>query len=185
MLEVLTVSALEDVNLGVVYFGIHMMIYGTIVGAQVFGAGGTLTKLERDEQRDSQCRCPLRTKFTVENQDSLLRTVSTNRRFRFSQAGTPQEQLIDLSGRIYINGAFDMPTVVLIVEAAIDDVELMNTRVINAIQEIVDLKTPLYEEPQRRKEDAYGLWSYSHQSVISNTVARQDFAMSFVVPKSR
>jgi len=61
------------------------------------------------------------TKFTVENENSLPGSISAAGWFRLERVGA-QKKLFDSSGRIDVEGAGDMPTVVLIIKPAVNDV---------------------------------------------------------------
>ena len=70
---------------------------------------------------DTQCRGALYAKFTVENENSLSRDISADRWFGFERIDT-QKKFFDSSGRIDVEGAGDVPTVVLIIKPTVNDV---------------------------------------------------------------
>lgn len=57
----------------------------------------------------------------MEDENGLSRSISADRRFRLKGIGT-QKKLFDSSGRIDIESARDMPTIVLVIKPAVNDV---------------------------------------------------------------
>ena len=57
----------------------------------------------------------------MENEDGLSGNISADRWFRLERINT-QEELFDSSGRIDVESAGDVPTVVLVIEPTVDDV---------------------------------------------------------------
>ena len=87
---------------------------------------------------DLQCRSSLNTKLTVEHQDRLLARVAARRRFRLA-CGHAEEELLDARGRVDVDGARDVSPVILIVEPTVNDMELLELRVVDAVEQIVEL----------------------------------------------
>lgn len=61
----------------------------------------------------------------MEHQNSFPLAVTTNRRTRFSQAGS-KEKLLDLGSRVDIDGSWYMSSVVLVIKSAVDNMEINN-----------------------------------------------------------
>ncbi len=85
-----------------------------------------------------QCRSSLNAELTVEHKDRLLTRVATRRRRGFVRRHA-QEELLDTLGCVDVDGAWNMAAVVLIVEPAVNDVIILQLRVIDTIQQAVEL----------------------------------------------
>ena len=74
----------------------------------------------------------------MEHEDRLPGGIVACRRLRLVRVET-EEELLHARGRIDVDGAGDVAAVVLGVEAAVDDVELVELRIVGAIEELVEL----------------------------------------------
>lgn len=72
-------------------------------------------------EQDTQSRCTFRAKFTMEDEDGLAGSVAADGRFRLERVGT-QKKLFYSSGRIDVEGARDVPAVVLVIKPTVNDV---------------------------------------------------------------
>lgn len=139
LLEITAVSTLQDVELWVVDLGIHMIVHGTILGPQMLR---TEEEVSRDERnvlcRYSQSGRAFGTKLAVEDEDSLLITITTDRRLGFEQAWS-QQHLFDRSRGVDVNSTCYMATLVFVFEPTVDDVEIVDLRLKFSIKESVNL----------------------------------------------
>ena len=72
------------------------------------------------DERGIQGRGTFYAKFTMENEDSLSGGIPAAGWFRLERIGT-QEKLLDSGGRVDVEGARDVPTVVLVIKPTVDD----------------------------------------------------------------
>ena len=74
----------------------------------------------------------------MEHEDRLPGGIVARRRLRLVRVET-EEEFLHARGRVDVDGAGDVAAVVLVVEAAVDDVELVELRIVGAIEELVEL----------------------------------------------
>jgi len=72
-------------------------------------------------KRNIQGRGPFCAELAMEDENGLSGSISADRRFRLKGIGA-QKKLFDSSGRIDIESARDMTTVVLVIKPAVNDV---------------------------------------------------------------
>lgn len=119
----------------------------------------------------------------MENENCFSSRVTTNRWLRFRQARAKQ-QLFDSSGRIDIDSSRDMATVILIVKTAINNVIVMNLRVVFAINKSVELDVSIETLNQY---DDFGTYSFRfnpHETILGDLVAGQNFSVSLIVAEA-
>lgn len=143
LLVVATVSSLQNVDLGIVDSGIHMVVQGAIFSAEMLRAvlfGQRYSgKTDMRLGEDLQGRCSLRAEFAVQNEHVLLTTIAADGRPWFPHA-LPKEELFHTGDCVDIDSAGDVAPVILVIETTVDDVVRRNLRVVLAIEEIIQLQ---------------------------------------------
>ena len=74
----------------------------------------------------------------MENENCLPGSVSAAGWFGLERVGT-QKKLFDSSGRVDVEGAGDMPTIVLVIKPTVDDVVRCKLAIKHSVKEIVQL----------------------------------------------
>lgn len=68
----------------------------------------------------------------MEDENGLSGSISTDRRFRL-EGISAQKKLFDSSGRIDIESTRDVPTVVLVIKPAVDDVVRRELAIVHSV----------------------------------------------------
>ena len=120
------ITTLENVNLGVVNLGVDVSVKRAILRAEVLGEG----------------RRPLDTELAMENDNMFPSSVLANpipTATRLGRGAFLQEGSLDSLVRVEVDRARDVPAVMLVVEAAVDDRVRCNGGGVVSVDEVLDL----------------------------------------------
>lgn len=117
--------------------GVDVVVQRTVLGTQVFRAiGKIVSEYSADNQHpreNIQCRSSLGTELAMEDKNTLLMRITAGRGFGFGNTRAEQE-VLDSSRCVDVDGAGNVATVIFVVEPAVDDLEGCNLRIVDTIQ---------------------------------------------------